>query len=271
MGTLLILTLLAVGVAAWSRRMVAPTAGDLAWLAGTDHRSRDETLVYSRYLTRHRRHRFAGGCFGVAFAVVMGIRWSRSVNVGIGEHNPLSDVLFCGLAGVLLGALSAETFRLSEGATGVRTASLAAREDPLPRTGAAVCWGLTATSLVAGGAVLAFAGNAGPLLIGVAGLGTAMSAALTQRAIRARQRPALSDAARRVDSRLRHFAGHTVARLQFAASVLVIGWVVSTVPRTDATLLELGRAVIVIGCLAVTVIELRRAAPRPPRHRKPAA
>ncbi len=61
-----------------------------------------------RYLSRHTRHRFIGGVVGVLFAIVVGVRRYRTVTVGIGSANPLADVLFCGVAGVIIGAPSAE-------------------------------------------------------------------------------------------------------------------------------------------------------------------
>lgn len=89
---------------------------DIAWLADAPDASvePDEGEVYRRYLTRHRTHRLVGGLLGVLLALVLGIRAYGEVRIGVGGGSPLADVLFCGLAGVLVGAFSAEAFRLSQ-------------------------------------------------------------------------------------------------------------------------------------------------------------
>lgn len=263
---ILLITLLVAG--AWSYvtiRGVRVTGRDIAWLSSTAHTPPAEAAVYSRYLERHRRHRLTGGLAGACFAIVVGIRYYGSVTIGIGQGNPLADVLFCGLAGVLVGALSAERFRLSEPPSTTVVASLADRgihHDP--RVGH-VARGLVAAAVVASVAFAATGNGFDALAVAVAGLGVAGIAEATRRAIADRRRPVLSDAARAVDVNIRSFAARSVALLQLAAALLVTGWVTSKA-ATDVAALELLQFVVVMGCLAATIVLLHRAAPRPPRR-----
>ena len=261
------LTLLAiVGLIVWRSSAVTISASDVGWLADDSTIAGDAAVVYTRYLSRHRRHRLAGGLFGVAFAVVYGIRWSGSVSVGIGQNSPLSDVLFCGLAGVLIGVLSAESFRLTRRPPGIVAASLDQHDDyRTPRTDQG-SRALLLLAVLVGAVVRIASGAAAPMLIAIAGIGFALLAAVTQRAISARARPVLSDSARRVDARLRGFAAQSVTTLRFASSILVLGWAVSKAPRSSSGLVEVLRAVFVIGCLVAALVLLRRAAPRPSRR-----
>jgi len=260
----LVAMLVVFGVAAvFCRAAVSPR--DVSWLAGTATCSSDECFVYERYLVRHRRHRAAGGLFGVAFAVVIGIRYFGSVNVGIGRGSPLADVLFCGVAGVQIGSLSAETFRLGPSATPIAAASLTPHgEYRSPR----LKWvprGLTLAALMIGAVNALVDHELTPLAIALGGLVFTALAEATQAAIGGRRRPVLSEAARDVDARLRSFAGASMALLQIAAAVIVAGWTVSKLPQPDGGFLAAVRFLAVIGCLVVAVAELRRAAPRPPR------
>jgi hypothetical protein len=263
---ILFITLLVAG--AWSYvtiRGVRVTGRDIAWLSSTAHTPPAEAAVYGRYLERHRRHRLTGGLVGACFAIVVGIRYYGSVSIGIGQGNPLADVLFCGLAGVLVGALSAERFRLSEPTSTTVVASLADRSIHVdPRLGN-VARGLAAASVLAGVVVAATDHGFDALAVALAGLGVAGIAEATRRAIADRRRPVLSEAARAVDVNIRSFAARSVALLQLAAALLVTGWVTSKAPTDAAAALQLLQFVVVIGCLVATIVLLHRAAPRPPR------
>lgn len=245
---------------------VKVSARDVAWLAAMPVCPLAEADVYSRYLQRHRRHRLAGGLFGVTFAATVGIRWFSSISIGIGQRSPLADVLFCGLAGVLVGSLSAESFRLSEPPSSTVAASLLNRDgSPQPDLTRAAR-GLTIVSLSVGGFVAATGNGLASLSIATVGLAAALVAEATRAAISGRRRPVLSDRAQTVDLRIRSFAGRSVALLQLAAAVLVAGWTLAKVPGIDNQLLTLIRFLAEIGSLALTVILLHKAAPRPPRH-----
>jgi len=241
------------------------TGRDIAWLSSTAHTPPAEAAVYGRYLERHRRHRLGGGLAGTFFAVVVGIRYYGSVSIGIGQGNPLADVLFCGLTGVLVGALSAESFRLSEPQSTTVVASLASRGFHVdPRLGH-VARGLAAAAVPVGAVVAATGNGFDALAVAVAGLGVAGIAEATHRAIANRRRLVLSEAARTVDVTIRSFAARSVALLQLAAAVLVTGWVASKAQFDDAVALQLLQFVIVMSCLVATIVLLHRAAPRPPR------
>jgi hypothetical protein len=244
-------------------------AVDVAWLAGEAYPARDEAVVYTRYLRRHRRHRGVGGLFGGAFAVVTGVAWYGSVHAGIGTGSPFADVLWCALAGIVCGALSAETFRFdrSRRAAGRAAASLephapAARGD-LARAARLV----VGASLVVAALVVALRGVAalGVLTAAVAGTAMVAVADATRAAVAGRRRPVMTDAAARVDARIRGFAGAAVARLELAAAVLTAGWVVAGLPEQRGRGDDAVRLVLVLAALVGTLVLLHRAAPRAPR------
>jgi hypothetical protein len=228
--------------------------------------SSDEVFVYARYLVRHRRHRVVGGLFGVAFAVVVGVRYSGSVNLGIGRGSPLADVLFCGVVGVQIGSLSAETFRLGPSPSPIAAASLAPRGEYRSPGLTWVPRCLTVAALMIGAVNAAIGHGLVPLAVALGGLVFTALAEATQAAIGGRRRPVLSDAARRVDARLRSFAGRSMALLQIAAAVIVAGWTLSKLPQPDQGILSVVRFIAVVGCLIGALVVLRRAAPRPPRR-----
>ena len=244
---------------------VRVSARDVAWLSAVPQVLPAEQTVYARYLERHRRHRLAGGLFGVVFAVTIGVRWFGALSIGIGEGSPLADVLFCGLAGILLGALAAERFRLSEPTSPKLAASLSEREDVSRPDLRWTARGITLGALGVGLLVSLTGNGLVPMMIGVGGLVALVVAEATQTAISSRRRPVLSDSAKTVDLRIRSFAGRSAAWLQLAASVLVAGWTIAKVPGLEEGWLSFVRFVLVIGSLAGTVALLRKAAPRPPR------
>ncbi len=266
MGLMSVLMLGVVAVVVYvTASRVQVSARDVAWMSAVRQVPPAEHTVYQRYLERHRRHRLAGGLFGVVLAVTIGVRWFGAVSIGIGEGSPLADVLFCGLAGTLLGALAAERFRLSEPASARLAASLSEREDVSRPDLRWATRGITLGALGVG-LLVALSGNGlVPLLIGLGGLVALGVAEATQTAISSRRRPVLSDSAKTVDCRIRSFAGRSAALLQLAASVLVAGWTIAKVPGLEEGWLSFVRFVLVIGSLAGTVALLRQAAPRPPR------
>ena len=247
---------------------VTASASDVAWISGETSPSAARTAVYRRYLVRHRRHRLVGGIFGTAFAVVVGIRYRGGVTLGIGgEGSPLGDVLYCAVAGVVLGTLSAESFRLGSAAPEARTASLTERprvlRPDLHRFGRLLMLASVALSLG-----LAATGNGfAALWIVSCGIVVMAVADATARAIAGRPRPLLSDEAGAVDARIRAFAATSVAHLELAVAVLTTGWVVSETDGLGSGIVDLARFVVVLGALVVTIVLLRRAAPRPDRRR----
>lgn len=259
------LLLLAVLVAAATR--ARPSPHDVAWLAGGSLVPADEETVVRRYLARHRTHRLVGGLLGVALAVVVGIRWYGTVRVGVGDLSPLADVLFLGVAGVVVGALVAESFRLPR-VRGPVSASLAPRE-PLPgaphvRVARGVATGAVAVTVLA----LAL-GSTGPVVACVLGVAVVGLAELTRARVVGRRRPVLTPRAERLDARLRAFAAGSVAHLELSTAVLTLTWVVSTAITADAAWWGPVQVVAVLAGLVVSVVQLLAARPRPPRGWEP--
>jgi hypothetical protein len=269
MGTFAILILAAaVTIAAGLSMTIARarvSARDVAWIAGTPDCSPAEADVYSRYLRRHRLHRLVGGLLGTLFAITVGGRWYGEVSIGVGPQTPLADVLFCGLGGVLLGAFSAERFRLSEPSSTTVSASLT-QHAAVARPGLIRVARVISLSSLVGAALVAATGHGlAPLWIAIGGLVAALVAEATQSAITGRRRPVLSDRAQVVDLRMRSFASTSIARLQLAVAVLTATWAVSKVPGITTGPVPPVQAVMVIAGLVITVVLLHRASPRPPR------
>lgn len=273
---LLVLGLAVALVAVVARGRAYDPARDAAWIAGAVPVGRAEAEVYARYLERHRAHRRVGGLFGVLFALVVGLAWYTEVRVGVGGRSPLADPLFCGIAGALLGALSAETYRLrlpragtaTPGAPGAPRGAVAASLAPRPelpgRRHVVGAWALAAAGAVGGAVLLAATGDAGALAVAVLGAGVVALCGVTRRAVRHRRRPALSSDAAVVDARIRGFAAGSVARLGLAGAVLAAAWVVSALPAGPAWWGAAQTALVLAG-LAAAVVLLVRAAPRPRR------
>lgn len=256
-----VITVVGIGGVLYDGRRVYPR--DILWLAGRPV-SEQEAEVCTRYLRRHRVHRLVGGLAGVAAGLVFGVRWDGNAGLSIGgASGPLGDVLFCGVAGVLVGALSAETFRLRLPRSGPVAASLALRPR-LPLRGTVV----GAWALVVGGAGIAIVGlawqgdpvglQAVALGAVVLGMGTA-----TRRAIAHRRRPVLSERALELDGRMRGFASASVARLQASAGWLVVFWALVSLPR-DLPRWSAAFGIASVGAFVAAIVYLRRAAPRPP-------
>ena len=242
---------------------VPATDRDTAWLAGGTLPAAEQVRdVYRRYLVRHRTYRLAAAWFGGLLAVVVGITAEGGVHAGIGRGSPLADVWFCAVAGILLGALLAESYRLSQPRGTVATASLAPRPAADEQGRVVTARVLAGASLAVGTGVLVMAGDPTSLAVAVGG-GTLVGVAeLTRSAIRSRRRPVMSEQAAEVDVRLRTYAWRAVAHLELAAAALALGWTMSKTPTASWDPLA---TVVVLGLLVLAVVELHRARPRPPR------
>ena len=246
--------LVVVGLVVLDRAM-PPRARDIAWLVGSGTVPDDEADVVRRYLGRHRRHRTIGGLFGVLMAGVAEARVHDSVSLPV--------LLFGCLAGVLVGALSAESYRLTARAAASGVASLEPREPaPLPGVvrNARV---LLAVSALVAIAVRLGAGLTWPLWLVAGGVVISALAEVTRARIVGRRRPVLSFRAAELDARIRAFAGRSVAHLELAAALLVAAGVVAS-PAGDGQLLGLLRFVLVAGAFVWALVSLHGAAPRPP-------
>jgi len=242
------------------------TDRDVQWLAGGFVARADEERVYRRYLLRHRRHRVVGGAFGASVALVVGGRWYGQVTVGVGNGSPLGDLLLCTLTGVVVGALSAESFRLSQPRSAARAASLGPRAGlPLVLVARAAMV-LAAASLVVALVVVMQGGATWSVLAAVIGCVVVLVGQATRAAIAGRARPVLTARAAHVDARMRAFAAESVSWLQLAAAVLTAAWVLSGLDA-DGPLVTLA----VVSGLVLAIVLLVRAKPHPRRSWQPAA
>jgi hypothetical protein len=261
----IVVLLLALTVIAGFLARSARLARHGGWLAEPLPPSSHEASALVRYLSRHVLHRRVGATVGVVLATVAGIRLYGEVNIGIGTRSPLADVLFCGLAGSIVGMMSAETFRLKRERYDGRSASLVERTPLVPVRLLVLSRALTIASCLGAVAILVATRDAGPLAIAAAGVAVAGVAEATRRAITSRPRPVMTDRARWVDDRMRWFAQRAVGNLQLAAAWLLAGWVVSKAGDTEHTAVDVLQLLIVLGCLAAAVVHLLRASPRRPR------
>ena len=256
-----VLVLLVVGLVVLDR-LWPPNGRDVAWLAGSGTVPDDEALVIRRYLGRHRRHRLVGGLVGVLAAGIAEIRWHEQASIQV--------LLFGGIAGVLVGTLSAESYRLGTRAGSAAVASLEPREPaPLPRVVWAARILLIASAL--GATALAVSGHGiGSLLLAALGAVVTAVAEATRAQIVGRRRPVLSYRASSLDTRIRIFAGRSVANLQLAAALLVAAGVLAAAPSANSPLGVL-RLLAVLAAFIRAIVHTHRAAPRPPiTWRRPA-
>lgn len=234
----------------------------VAWIAGgvPGEAARE---VYHAYLHRHHNARFAGCLAGLVVAALASWRWNDELvlRVGIGDGPIGADLLVGALAGMTLGTLAAETYRLHPSPRGARQARLDVRPPrPEPRL-TRIARGLVLVAVAL--AVVGIArGDLGPLGGAVLAVGIGLLAEITQRAITDRRRPTDQSAAE-VDARLRAFAGTSVAWLQLSGAVLGLGWAVSAtdLPAVAAPV----QVVLVLASLVVALVSLVRSAVRPPR------
>lgn len=233
---------------------------DILWLAGRPV-TEQEADVLTCYLRRHRVHRVVGGLTGVAFALVVSLR-TGGPGLVIGD-DPFADLLFCGVAGVVVGALSAESYRLRLPRSAPVAASLAPRPALPLRHEVVVSWALVATGLAAAVPGLV-GGNLLALRAAAFGAAVLAAGAATRSAIAHRRRPVLSERALELDGRMRGFASASVARLQVSMGTMVVVWSIWAIPDLSGTPLGFLAALASVGGLFVAIRSLRRAAPRPP-------
>ncbi|WP_309135356.1 hypothetical protein [Cellulomonas sp.] len=270
-ASVLVLPVLVLALVLVAARRVRVEDRDVAWLAGGRLPDPAVADVYRRYLHRHRAHRTVGGWFGVLLAVTYGLTAQDAIRLGTTPGSPLGDVLLCGLAGVVAGALSAEVYR-SALPPGPVVASLAPH--PRPRGGGAV---RAARLLAAGGLVVgvvaAVTGGVGPALGGAAaGAVLVGTAEVARAAVVDRRRPLLSPVAAQVDDRIRAFASGALARLELAAGAVGLAWALSgAAAEARQTAVTAVLAVVVPVLLVLAVVQLYRARPRPPHTFVPAA
>ncbi|MDR1823856.1 MAG: hypothetical protein LBR27_00715 [Bifidobacteriaceae bacterium] len=260
-------------VSAFSR----PTAADVAWLAGRPVADPAERAFYSDYLRRYRRYRMGGCSVGLILVLVT----SRNVVVNLvkalfqtsNDHGPLnwelsinlSDALFLGVAGAIVGALAAETYRVGQKPGEPPAADLTARAPIAP---AKVLWTARVATLAAIGCGLGY-GLAGlgwlAAIYAAAGLVVVGLAELTERAIADRRRPVLSPRAMAADARIRAFAGRTVAWLELAIAVLAASWAATAFEATVPDAAVVAMVLVNLAALGVAIWAVTRARTKAPR------
>ena len=254
-GVAIVLAAVVVLLVAALWAMVTPRERDVAWVAGAGVVPDDEAEVVRRYLLRHRRLRMAGGLVGVVATTIAAFRYQGSVS--------FTALLFGGIAGVLVGTLFAESYRLDPRGGAAAVASLEPR-DPAPLPG--VVWtarGLLAAAALGAVALSLWVRDTATVLLAVAGLLVAGLAEATRARIVGRRRPVLSFRARELDARIRAFAGRSVANLQLAAALLVVTGVVVSVPVPGPVPTAM-RWLVWLAGFVLAWVYAHRAAPRPP-------
>lgn len=230
---------------------------DATWLLGRPADSPRSAELVRRYLHRVRTHRRLGAVTGVVLALWVGLSRQDAISIGIGGASPLGDLLFGGLAGLLVGSVLADTWRIAPDRA-QRSADLAVRAvEPGARALHPVVVLLTAgTGLLALSAPTPRSGA-----LAAASLVLALTHRLVLRSVVARGRPRLPEDLRVTDDALRSFASRRLTAEMLAASVLLLGWQLSTV-RPGSGVELVGAPV----ALIVTVVLLWRSRPVPPRH-----
>lgn len=242
-------------------RLWPPTPRDIAWLSGRARVPDDEAVVLRRYLQRHRVHRFVGGLLAAVAVGIFSVRWDAEVTA--------DSLLFWGIAGVLAGTLSAESFRLAPRAGTEAVASLEPHH-PAPRPDLVLAARVLVVITAAAAVVLAaWLGDSGAMYFAGAGVVALAIGELTRARIVGRRRPVLSERARALDARIRQFAGESVAWLELSAAVLAAGGVVGSLPTTP-TWVDTVRGLGAFAALLAAAVLARRASPRPPRRWRPA-
>jgi hypothetical protein len=242
---------------------------DVERVAGFSPVPHAEAQVCRRYLARHRWHRRIGGTFGAVLALVVSARWYGTIGVGL-TTTALADPLSMGIAGVVVGALSAELYRirLPRGGAG-RAASLAPRPELPGRRRVTAARTLVGVALALAVVRLIGADDAGPLLLVLAAGVLLVVADLTRSAVRHRPRPALSERAAVLDAGIRRFAADTVAWLEACVAVLALTWAITAFfpePPAESGVLS----VLTLGGLVAAVVLLVKAAPRATRAQRAA-
>jgi hypothetical protein len=240
-----------------------PTAADVAYLAGGTVADAAAAAFYRAYLVRQLHFRGAGGLVGVAFAVAMAARYDAGPTLFFsGGPVPLADSLLMGVAGVVVGGLAAESYRIGRN-TGLAEANLEARDRfAPPQVILAARLALAAAALVAAGCAAAGLGAGGWWTVAAGAVIVAL-AEWTQRAIRDRRRPAGPPEVTAADQAVRMFAGRTAAWLELSIGSLSLSWVVPAPDQSE----PLGAAEFFLGAasLALAVFALVRSSVRAPR------
>ena len=240
-GLIIVIILLAVLITTMFR---SPRPADAWRIAGTPVISPPAQSYYLGCIRRHTNFRRIGaiamGLLALISTLLAGASvtpWGNTgtictanvcgdqatrVSQALGTSMAIALVPACVL-GAILGGLLAETYRLRQ-PTGVRLASLDAREPrSLPRR-AYVAWSMTALTLAAGIAVWVTESTPALLVALVPGLLAVLLAEAIQFALTYRRRPVLIEDAMNADRNMRRAVSESVTWVELGAATLNLGW-----------------------------------------------
>ncbi|MDR0366038.1 MAG: hypothetical protein LBH68_04315 [Bifidobacteriaceae bacterium] len=240
-----------------------PKPADIVWLAGHIPGSHQESDFYSAYLQRQLRFRAIGGLAGALVAVVLATRYFGMPLIRIGTFDlPFTDALWMGIAGVVVGGLAAESYRVKL-PSGPRAAGLEPRPDLVPRGVQWMARALFAACLVLALIGLAAGDGSAALIFTAMAAVPVVLAELTSWAIAGRARPLLEAPVMDADLAVRRFAGRATVWLELSVALLALPRVLPEAPA--ATAWEFWRAVISWACLVAAIVAFLRSKVRAPR------
>lgn len=230
-------------------------AADATWLTGSEHPGADVVELVARYLDRVRAHRWNGALIGGGLALLRGLL-DQQVSVGIGSGSPLGDLLFGGLAGLLVGSVLAETWRLDLRRP-ARRAELIPRVPEREATALRPVVAVLTTLTVVLGVI---SPGIRSVLLASASMALMVTHRLVLRAVAERGRPALPVDLRRADDAVRAYAARRLGVETLAAAILVFGWQLDGVAPSALGPLT---GAVTTASLVVTVLLIRRSRPWP--------
>lgn len=242
-------------------RLGTTSSRDVRWLVGDLPISPAVGLLVRRYLVRVRVHRWIGGLVGASLALLVGLSSTRSIGVGIfgAGRSPVSEPLFAGLAGLLVGSVMAEVYRIRP--TGNRRdAELISRQ---PEPDAVQVQPLTLVLVVTTLVVAAWQPNVRSVLLAAASVAILGLQHGVMRSIAGRRRPALPDDLRAGDELVRAFGARRFSVESLAAAVLVLGWQVA---GTESAVPDVALSLVLVSVVAVVVVLVVRSRPYPSRR-----
>lgn len=257
-GVLMVVVLFAslVVVAMLVRLSRKPRGDEAAWLLGVPAPTAASAELVRRYLHRVRTHRLLGGGTGAVLALWVGLSRQQEVTLGIGLGSPLGDLLFGGLAGLLVGSVLADTWRISP-RRNQRAADLSVRTVD---RGARALHPVVVVLTLATGLLALSAPTVRSVGLAVASGVLVLAHQLVLRSVALRGRPLLPDDLRVTDDAIRSFAARRMTLEMLAAAVLLLGWQLTTVRPGSALELLVAPATLVL-----TVVLLWRSRPVAPR------
>jgi len=200
------------------------TERDIRWIQNVGTADGAVFELIRSYLYRLRIHRWVGATAGVLFAIILSQGAGVRTTAAIGADAPWADVIFCGLFGMLLCSLLAETNRvlplLVKGSEADAVPSVRIQASWLQP----VSWMLTAAVLL-----LALIGSDGRAeALALVALAFAVVYGVFLAVIRGGRRPLRALDIRHADDALRKYAESRIALEAVSTAVLIGGWAFAT-------------------------------------------